>query len=370
MKKQIVLLSAFFRPLRSGAEACAEEIAARLQDHYVITVITARMKRGLPQEEVDGRVRILRVGVGMPFDKWLYPWLASRAACRLQPDLIHAVLESFAGEALVRCRKYCPAVPCLLTCQSTNTTLRLKPIHDAADRVTAISSVLVTRAKSFGKKAALLPNGVDLPALERERRQNTKVPGRILFVGRLEPMKGVDTLLTAFARLRITNYESRSKDSSASADRDTWHLRIVGDGSQRKTLERLARKLGIAGRVTFVGYVPAPAVYREYAEAQVFCGLSRSEALGNVFLEAQLGGCAVLATKVGGIPDIVKDGETGLLVKPDDARVAADALGQLLSDAQLREHLAKAAVQHARPYDWGNIAERYAGVYEEMLTEM
>lgn len=356
MRKHIVILSAFFTPLRSGAEACAEEVARELGDDFDFTVVTARLRRTLPREEMIGKIRVMRIGLGLSLDKWLYPFLASRTACALQPDLIHAVLESFAGEALVRCARRCPSVPRLLTCQSTNTSLRLSVIHRVADRVTAISSTLVERAKKLGhKRVILIPNGIRMAEIDRERRRTEKIPGRILFVGRLEPMKGVDTLLQAFAHV-----VERGKVDA--------FLQIVGGGSLEKQLRRMAKSLGCEDRIVFRGFVPVPDVYREFAQASIFCGLSRSEALGNVFLEAQAAGCAVVATKVGGIPDIVHDGETGILVKPDDAGAAADALEQLLEDMQLREHLAKAAVQHVRAYDWGKISEKYRKVYEEMIN--
>ncbi len=86
------------------------------------------------------------------------------------------------------------------------------------------------------------------------------------------------------------------------------HLRIVGDRSQRKHLEQLAHDLKITDRLTFVGRLTPDKVADEFAQASIFCGLSRSEALGNVFLEAQAAGCAVVAMNVGGIPDIVKNG--------------------------------------------------------------
>lgn len=355
MKRRIVILSAFFRPFRSGAEACAEEVARELAGRYDITVVTARLRRTLPKAEIIGGVHVVRVGTGTRIDKWLYPWLAARYLRTLKPDLIHAVLESFAGEALVRSEKTWPSAKRLLTCQSTNTTLRLKPIHAAAHRVTAISTVLVERAKKLGRhKVTLIPNGVRVADIEKERKRTAKVPGRVLFVGRLEPMKGIDVLLRAFAEA----VQSGAADAT---------LHIVGDGSLRRSLYKLARQLDISSRVTFVGYVAPPDVYGEFAQAQVFCGLSRSEALGNVFLEAQAAGCAILATRTGGIPDVVKDGETGLLVKPDSAKAAAESLQQLLNDAQLREHLAKAAIHNARGYDWSAIAEKYAAVYDEMM---
>ncbi len=355
MRKRIVILSAFFPPFRSGAEACAEEVAHALADRYDITVVTARLRRDLPREEEMGKVKVMRVGRGTAADKWLYPLLAARATAKLKPDLIHAVLESFAGAALVLSKKYAPSAKRLLTCQSTNTKLFLKRIHNAADRVTAISTALVERAHALGKKnVELIPNGISLHDIDRERKRTDKVPGRILFVGRLEPMKGVDTLLRAFSAV-------------LKRDKIDAFLHVVGDGSQKRTLQRLAKSLKLGDRCRFPGYIPPPEVFREFAEAEIFCGLSRSEALGNVFLEAQAAGCAVLATKTGGIPDIVKDGETGLLVKPDSVEKTTELLLQLLEDGQLRQHLAKAGMLNAKAYDWSEIAEKYGEVYAEML---
>lgn len=349
MKPRVVLYSAFVSPLRSGAEACAEEVAARLQDRYDITIVAARMRKDLPTDDVlPTGVKVKRVGFGMTFDKWLYPFLAPAAAVVLQPQIIHAVLESFAGMALVLSKNLLPHAKRILTCQSTNTTLLLKPMHAAAHRITAISSVLVERAKKFGYEAVLIPNGIR--AKELRSVHTERVPGRILFVGRLEKMKGVDTLIAAFKDVR--------KNHPAAT------LRIAGDGSLRASLERSAE--GIDG-ITFLGNVRHDDIANEYAAAEIFCGLSRSEALGNVFLEAQAAGCAVVATNIGGIPDIVKDGETGLLVPPDDPAAAANALERLLGDEGLRKRLAEAGRSNASAYDWDAIAGRYGEVYDELI---
>ena len=348
--KKIVILSAFLSPYRSGAEACVEEVSALLKNRYDLTIVTARLDRALPAEDVtEGGVRVVRVGLGHPIDKWLFPVLGPLAARRLKPDVLHAVLESYAGLALVKSRVLVPGARRLLTCQSTNTRLLLRMIHRAAHRVTAISTPLVERARRFGAPAVLIPNGIPLAAIEQERACGPRRPRSVLFVGRLEPMKGVDTLLRAFARL----------PAEAS-------LRIVGEGSLRDELERLAGELRLGDRVTFTGRLTGVHVLREYANAEIFCGLSRSEALGNVFLEAQASGCAVVATRVGGIPDAVQDGETGLLVPPDDVDAAADALRMLLGDAALRVRLGEAGRTHAAAYDWAAIAERYAAVYDTL----
>ena len=113
----------------------------------------------------------------------------------------------------------------------------------------------------------------------------------------------------------------------------------------------------------FVGRVEPYQIAKEYALAEVFCGLSRSEALGNVFLEAQAAGCAVIGTRVGGIPDIIEDNKTGLLVDPDNMSDAVIALQKVLSDKTLRAVLAKAGSAHAQNFSWEMIASQYAKLY-------
>lgn len=346
--RRIVILSAFVTPFRSGAEACSEEVSARLKDEFVITIVAARLRRDLPYlDHLESGVKVWRVGLGYKVDKWLFPFLAPFAVRALKPDIIHAVLESYAGLAMVFCKRLVPSAHRILTCQSTNTSFLVGLMHRSADTVTAISSVLIERAKKFGKDAVLIPNGIRLDLINHALNHRPKIDDRILFVGRLEPMKGVDTLLKAFANLPAPA-----------------NLRIVGDGSERSRLEKLAHELKMTDRVTFAGRVSPLHVADEFAQASIFCGLSRSEALGNVFLEAQAAGCAVVATNVGGIPDIVKDGETGLLVSPDDVEAATNALRQLLEDEVLRTKLAEKGQKHAQTYDWSLISQRYKEIYD------
>jgi glycosyltransferase involved in cell wall biosynthesis len=346
MKKKVVILSTFLSPFRSGAEACAEEIAVALSSQFDITLVTARLRRDLSaRDTLQERVPVVRVGLGYPIDKWLFPFLAPFAVAGIKPDIVHAVLESYAGLAMVLC-KFTSRAKRLLTCQSTNTTFLVRLMHRTAHRITVISSVLLKRAQIFGRRDALLiPNGLHCNAVPTRER----IAGRLLFVGRLEHVKGVDTLLYALTLLP-----------------SHVHLRIVGDGKKRSNLQILANRLHIRDRVDFLGYIPVPAVYDEYARAEIFCGLSRSEALGNVFLEAQAAGCAVVAARTGGIPDIVQHEVTGLLVPPNNPQAAAGAIGMLLNDDALRGRLSAAGKLNAAQYDWSAIAPRYAKIYETL----
>ncbi|MDD5026145.1 MAG: glycosyltransferase family 4 protein [Candidatus Peribacteraceae bacterium] len=349
MKSRIVILSAFLSPLRSGAEACAEEVPLALHNRYDFVIVTARMRRSLPRRDLlSGKIPIIRVGLGLSIDKWLYPFLAPFAARSQKPDIIHAILETFAGAALLLCRWIVPGVKRILTLQTTNRSFLKGPIIRSPDHVTAISGALISIAEGLGRKdVTKIPNGIPLALIEDAMKRNTKVQGRILFVGRLEKMKGVDTLLRAFAQLNV----------------DNARLHIVGDGSQRDALEQLSQQLKIADRVTFTGAIPSPRVYDEFAQAEIFCGLSRSEALGNVFLEAQAAGCVVVATRVGGIPDIMKYGIC-VLITPDDPKEAAEAIEKLFANKGWRQSFTDAVQEDISPYDWSVIAERYTALYD------
>lgn len=353
MKPRVVLLSAFLTPFRSGAEACVEEVSTRLKDQFDITIITCRMRRDLPKHDHLNGVAVERIGCGSALDPWIFPLLAPFKVLKYKPQIVHAVLETFAGLGLLLCRFIVPSAKRLLTLQTTNTTFLKGPIVRSPDRVTAISSVLVKAATTLGRHSvALIPNGIPYNNLHAAHTHHHKVPGRILFVGRLEPMKGIDTLFRAVAEVRGNKCT----------------VRIVGRGSEEVILKTLVQELEIEDRVTFLGYMSGEALYREYAEAEIFCGLSRSEALGNVFIEAQAAGCAVLATNIGGIPDTVQNGVTGILIAPDDVNAASDALTKLLSDTSLRSSLSSAAQEHAKAYEWDVIAPRYAEVYQSLLV--
>ncbi|MDP7247211.1 MAG: glycosyltransferase family 4 protein [Candidatus Peribacteraceae bacterium] len=355
MKPKVVIYSAFLTPFRSGAEACAEEVPLRLKHDFDFTIITSRLRRNLPKKDMlQGHIPVIRVGFGSKFDKWLFPFLAPLAARKLKPDIIHAILETFAGQALMHSSVIVFKAKRILTLQTTNRSFKKKEITKSPHKVTAISSALVNYAKSVGRNdAVLIPNGVNSEEIESALGWYEKIKGRILFVGRLEPQKGVDILLQALAKFKQEN----------------WDLNIVGDGSQKEILTKLSQDLGITERVHFKGYVAPPDVYKEYAQAEIFCGLSRSEALGNVFLEAQAAGCAVIGTKTGGIPDIVQNGTNGILIKPDNIDMAVEAIGRLLKDPSQRSKLSSAGKKNAQKYDWGRIAKEYAQVYMEAIKD-
>jgi glycosyltransferase involved in cell wall biosynthesis len=156
----------------------------------------------------------------------------------------------------------------------------------------------------------------------------------VAFVGRLVTEKGVDDLIRAVARVR--------------ADLSHVTLVVAGTGQDRNDLEELTRTVGIDDQVTFTGWIQPEEVATYMAAADIFVGPSKQsasgwrEGLGLVFLEAMAAGTPVVATRSGGIPDIVRHEETGLLVDENSPEQIADAIIRLHNDRELSERLVAA----------------------------
>jgi len=152
---------------------------------------------------------------------------------------------------------------------------------------------------------------------------------RLTFVGRLAGVKGVPVLFDAMERLGKTH--------------PALHLTLIGDGPERAALEGRARAAGLAGRIAFAGYQAQEAVAATLAETDIFVLPSFAEGVPVVLMEAMAAQCAVVATRIAGIPELIADGETGLLVPPGDAAALAEALAALLDDPARRKAMGRAA---------------------------
>ena len=236
----------------------------------------------------------------------------------------------------------------------------LRWVLRGADTVACTSQALQTRVRSLvgqGCNTALTPFGVDLPTVAGKPVET----GQALCVGTvktLAPAYGIDLLLRAFARLQ------QSRPAGAVAVR----LRLVGDGPQRAELERLAAELGIAAQVDFIGAVPHAQVGAELRRIDIFVAASRQESFGVAVLEASAAGLPVVVTRVGGLPEVVEDGVTGLLVQPDDVPALAAAIGRLLDDAPFRLRLGAAGPGWvAARYAWPSCVDTMLALYRSLV---
>jgi glycosyltransferase involved in cell wall biosynthesis len=185
-------------------------------------------------------------------------------------------------------------------------------------------------------RSSVLPNPAPDPPHLPDRaalREELALEGRVLaFAGRLGPQKDVGTLLEALVHVPAVT------------------LAIAGDGPERAALEQRAGELGLDGRVRFLGSVPRDTVLRLFSAADASVLPSAWENFPHTVVEALAVGCPVIATAVGGVPEVVVDGENGLLVPAGDAQALAAAIARFFSDDGLRERLAGAAARSVAGY--------------------
>ena len=199
-------------------------------------------------------------------------------------------------------------------------------------------------------KAEVLPMGVDTDIFRRADKAQTPKSDRltILFVGRLYPIKGVNFLVEALAMLRENRYDAE--------------LIIVGDGEQRQSLESQVASSGLAGHVKFVGRVSnrqLPAYYQQAAMVavpSVVLASGETEGMPVVILEAMACGVPVVASDVGGVSDLIRDGDNGMLVEPAKPRELARAMEQVAAN---RERMSENAYNTGQKYSWKNIGQAY-----------
>lgn len=213
---------------------------------------------------------------------------------------------------------------------------------------------------------SIISMGVDLSSFspihqneEIKKRYNISGPF-LLTIGRLAEKKGIKYLIESLPFVL---------DSFPDAK-----LLVVGDGPEKASLEALSKSLGLTNAVVFVGPVPNDRLPEYYATADIFIGpsiVARSgdtEGLPVVFMEAMASGTAVIGTDVGGIPDIIRNEKTGLLIEEKNYKQLAESIVRLLMDSSLREILRQNAREYIKTtYAWEHVSNKFSELYENVL---
>jgi glycosyltransferase involved in cell wall biosynthesis len=216
-----------------------------------------------------------------------------------------------------------------------------------------LKSKLVSLCPEAQSKVEVIPMGI-LPTLFCSIRPGSaeRLP-IVLFVGRLSKIKGVDVLIRAMHGI------------------ERAQLVVAGDGQARTELEELARKLSVKAR--FLGQVGAAERDRLLCSCEVVvipsmilpCG--RTEGTPVVCLEAMAAGRPIVASRAGGLAEIIRDGENGMLFDAGDHNALREKLKLIIDDALLRERLSLSGLQTATAFQWSSIGERFAAIIKESL---
>ena len=381
-----------------GQNVYVAELARRLgASGHDVDVFTRRDSKLLPEVvHFDERVRVVNLSAGpaesVPKDE-LFPlmtefrdafyrfvrrepaaydlvhanfWMSGWVACEAKRDLGLPFAQTFHALGEIKKREQGDADTSPPERQATE--LR---ILEEADVVLATCPAevedLTTLYGAQHSQLALVPCGVDVEKFRavdrREARKELSLAEKptVVYVGRLVPRKGVDTIIEAFALL------PEELDAQ---------LVVVGgepgvyESPEIKRLSALASKLGVEERVVFTGSRPQRDLYRYYGAADVSVTVPHYEPFGMTPLEAMACGTPVIGSRVGGIKTSVADGKTGFLVPPKNAETLANRLLRLLSDENLRTRMGRAARRRIEEhYTWERIAALAAAAFSEVATQ-
>jgi glycosyltransferase involved in cell wall biosynthesis len=387
----LVLTSTFPKSLDDTTPPFVFQLCRHLLPQFDVTALTPATRNAPEADTLQGiKVRrfhyfwprsLERLADGAMLENlgrspWLYlqaPFVvlfelvaALRLARAMRPDVIHAhwfvpqgIVAVLVGRVL--------RIPVVVTAHGADIyglrgrlldALR-KAVASRCEAVTVVSRDMATALPHVtsrrGERPKVMPMGVDTQRFSVERACREDSEQVVLFVGRLAKKKGVEYLIRAFPDVLARHPSAR--------------LVVVGDGPCRGELEALSSQLRLQDRVHFAGAQPPATLPRFYQSSRLFVGpsvVARSgdtEAFGLVFVEAMAAGCPVVATAVGGIPEVVIGGRTGLVVEPKSPAALAWAINRLLDSPTEASRMGALAQRWARrKFDWRQVARGYAGV--------
>ena len=302
-------------------------------------------------------------------------WRARDVLGAWRPDVLNAHYASGYGTTAA----LCGVRPLLLSVWGSDvydfpyeSAFKGRLIRANLRRATAIASTSHAMARQVQRLVpaigdiAVTPFGVDLAQFAPDPSKRDAAQITLGSVKSLAPKYGIDLLLRAFAGL------VHDPQVQAQAQTQPCRLLIVGDGPQRAELEALAVELGIAQRTTFTGAVAHRDVPAWLNRLDIYAAPSRldSESFGVAVIEASACALPVLVSDAGGLPEVVRDGETGLVVPRDDVPALQAALTTLVLDAALRDRLGARGRAHvAREYEWAHCVERMEAAYARTIAK-
>jgi phosphatidyl-myo-inositol dimannoside synthase len=216
-----------------------------------------------------------------------------------------------------------------------------------------VEEIQMIHAVDRSVDVTLVPNGVDLSIFQPGPPIPDDGPLQIICVGRLIERKGQRHLIEAVRRLADQNVEVV--------------LNLVGTGDSQATYEALARNLGVAQYVRFVGYVPRESIATHFAAAHVFALPSYNEGMAIAALEGMAAGLPVVLTRTGGTGDLVEEGVNGLTFDWADVATLTAHLRRLATDRDLARGMGAASRARALQFSWSTIADKYLELFERIV---
>lgn len=362
---KVLIITTFYE---GGIQTFISELAKNLNDFNFI-VFTTKKKFGQRAKEISGNIRVYRFGFGLPFGFFYRETsllISSLFFCFfINFDLVYAIMGYPGLTALLikKIRKKPYIVSLHGEIYKTIWLRRMvdkisflrefyEKIYYEAAFVKAVSLSTASQVSYLGLKAAkikIINNGVDLNKFRKLNVYRNSL--RIITLSRFDKMKGLNYLIHAIPYVLKRHHNTE--------------FVIVGDGNEKRNLENLIIKLGVVKSVKMAGWVEHKDLPQLLNSGNVFVLPSLSEGLSIVFLEAMACGLAVVGTNVGGIAELIKHRETGLLVPPANPRTIAEAIDLLLTNDKLRKKLTANALNFVKNFDWNIICRKMKQLFNE-----
>jgi D-inositol-3-phosphate glycosyltransferase len=255
-----------------------------------------------------------------------------------------------------------------------------KEVLKNADRIIASTQAELAQLqwlyKADASKVAIIPPGVDTshfyPILPDEAKEFIGIPPEhrmMLYVGRIEPLKGIDTLIKSIAIIRKKGILDRHCCLCLSIIGGDPNVEEGALSEEMNRLKALSEEHGLVDLVTFLGRRDQDALPYYYSAAEAVIMPSHYESFGMVALEAMACGTPVVASEVGGLAFLVQDGVTGFHFPAEDSEALSDKLIKLIENEEIRKNMSENAVSIAKNYDWQIIAQQIIDLYEEVTSE-
>jgi len=325
-------------------------------------------------DELDERVQIHRLKYSPPFGYYLNRQEVRSLLKKIQPDLLHAHYASGYG-TLARLAKFKPFVISVWGSdvylypkrgRLNRRTLERNLLE--ADLITSTSAALKEETKQYitpEQTIEVIPFGIDANLFQPDPAAKEPDNITIGIVKRLRHEYGVDTLIKTVAKLTDSLRQNGQHELA-----DRIRLLIVGDGPVKNELVQLTEELHIAHVTEFVPAVPNDQVPHYVNQLDIYCALSRSESFSVSALEAAACEIPAVVSNVGGLPEVVQDGQTGFVVNRENKEEIADRLLRLIEDETLRRQMGQAGREFVKEsYNWAENVAEMERLYERIQAQ-
>lgn len=368
---RIAILVALFPPIwLAGTEIATYNIAKYLATSgYEIHVLTSK-DEGLLAESVEQNIHVHRIRRSNvpPLGVISFWWQMFRILRRINPDIVHSQDISMGIPGFIS--KEILKIPFVVCGQGGDvyqpglfTKLLSKLVLGNADAAIALTKDMKKNMQRICNRTInVIPNGIDLERFVdlqrnevRDKLQIKPEEKLLIFVGGFRPVKGIRYLITALKMLQQQGQPVK--------------LVLVGRGRGEKDLRRYVQQLDLVNSVIFTGQIPNENIPQFMAAADVFVLPSLSEGLPNVVLEAMASGLPIIATKVGGLPEIIEEGRNGFLVEPKNPKQIVEKILSIFGNDELRNSISANNREKIKEYSWDSVVDRLEKVYQEVTAK-